>query len=39
MVRLPKDLKEDFRKALFKNDAIQSNVIRRCIREYINKSK
>jgi len=39
IVRLPKGLKEEFKEALIKNDAVQSNVIRRCIREYINKNK
>jgi len=39
IVRLPKNLKEEFKEALLKNDAIQSNVIRRCIREYIIKNK
>jgi len=39
IIRLPKNLKEEFKKALLKNDAIQSNVVRRCIREYIKKSK
>ena len=39
VIRLPKDLKEEFKEALLKNDAIQSNVLRRCIREYINKNK
>jgi metal-responsive CopG/Arc/MetJ family transcriptional regulator len=38
-VRLPFELKEEFKKALQKNDAVQSNVLRRCIREYIKKNK
>jgi hypothetical protein len=36
---LPKGLKEEFKEALLKNDAVQSNVLRRCIREYIRKKK
>ena len=39
IVRLPKELKEEFKEALLKNDAIQSKVLRRCIREYIDKNK
>ena len=39
IIRLPKSLKADFKEALLKNDAIQSNVIRRCIRDYIKKNK
>ncbi len=38
VIRLPKELKEDFKNALLVNDAIQSNVLRRCIREYINRT-
>lgn len=31
-------MKEDFREALKSNDAIQSNVLRRCINDYIEKN-
>ena len=38
IIRVTDKMKEDFKKSLKKNDAIQSNVLRRCIEEYINKN-
>ena len=35
IIRLPKELKAEFDKALALNDAVQSKVIRRLIKEYI----
>jgi len=39
VIRVSKELKKEFDKSLAKNDAISSNVLRRLIREYIEKNK
>jgi len=39
VIRLSKTQKANFKEALEKNDAVASNVLRRCIDEYINKNK
>ncbi len=38
-IRLPKDLKEEFIKVLVEQDYTASQVLRRCIKDYINKYK
>jgi len=39
IIRVTDKMKDDFKKALRKNDAIQSNVLRRCIEKYIQDNK
>jgi len=38
-LRLTKELKAEFDKALKKNGATQANILRRCIEEYVEKNK
>jgi hypothetical protein len=38
-VKISSEKKKEFEKALLKNDATASNVIRRCIDDYIRKNK
>jgi len=39
LVRVSKETKEDFKKALIKNDENQSSLLRAFIKDYIEKSK
>ena len=39
IIRVTDKMKDDFKEALKSNDAIQSNVLRRCIKNYIEENK